>query len=77
MAFDPVADGSYLFTTATAWGRAEISGDRLAVHVIGGHLRLRRLELRGRAVAGPLDIPAGASYDGSITVSDPSPLETS
>lgn len=51
LSFDPVADGIYLFTTDRAWGRAEVRGDELTVHVDGGHLDVDHLLLRGRHVA--------------------------
>lgn len=50
LAFDPVHDGTYLFTTGTAWGRVEIAGDRLILHVDGGELDVDRLLLRGETV---------------------------
>lgn len=54
LSFDPIRDGSYLFTTDSAWGRAVIDGDSLTVHVDGGVLNLDRLLLRGE----PVPIPA-------------------
>lgn len=58
LSFDPVADGSYLFTTDRAWGRADIRGDDLRVHVDGGSLDIDHLVLRGRPVPLPAPSPA-------------------
>lgn len=58
LSFDPVADGSYLFTTDRAWGRAVIRGDDLRVHVDGGSLDIDHLVLRGRPVPLPAPSPA-------------------
>ncbi|RZI79695.1 MAG: hypothetical protein EOO67_20185, partial [Microbacterium sp.] len=68
LSFDPVDDGVYLFTTDRAWGRAEVRGDELTLHVDGGRLDVDRLLLRGRPVAD----------DRSLTTSpsDPIPQET-
>lgn len=61
LSFDPVHDGSFLFTTEGAWGRAEVTGDEITVHVLGGTLRVDRLVLHGRAVRGPLHLDTGSS----------------
>lgn len=53
LSFDPVEDGSYLFTTGSAWGRAEISGEEISLRLDGGSLDLERLVLRGRVVPVP------------------------
>lgn len=62
LSFDPIADGTYLFTTGGAWGRAVIDGDDIELHVDGGTLDLDHLVLRGNTVP--------------RTSSDLSPLET-
>ena len=62
LSFDPVADGSYLFTTAAAWGRAEVRGDRLELTVDGGELDLNRLTLRGHTVPAPIHLTAGQTH---------------
>lgn len=56
LSFDPVADGRYLFTTGTGWGTAEIAADNVVLQLHGGTLDLDRLELRGRPVAGPVQL---------------------
>jgi uncharacterized protein (DUF608 family) len=48
LSFDPIADGSYFFSTGTGWGVATIAGDDLTVDVRGGSLDLKSLSLRGR-----------------------------
>lgn len=60
LSFDPLHDGSFLFTTDAAWGHAEVAGDEVTVHVLGGTLRVDRLELRGRQVHGPLHLDTGS-----------------
>ncbi len=68
LAFDPVGDAPFrsLFTTGTGWGRVEIDGDTVALHVHGGTLELDRLLLRGRE----LPISATPSADASETPSE-------
>ncbi len=51
LSFDPICDGAYLFTTDRAWGRVEIAGDDIVVHVDGGRLDIDHLILRGREIA--------------------------
>ncbi|MFC8733364.1 GH116 family glycosyl-hydrolase [Luteimicrobium sp. NPDC057192] len=65
LAFDPVPRGPLraLFTTGTGWGRVEVAGDGIALHVLGGALDLDRLVLRGAVAAhGPLHLAAGESW---------------
>lgn len=61
LSFDPVADGRYLFTTDRAWGRVDVRGDELVLHVEGGSLDLDRLVLRGRDL--PLPTSALSSQE--------------
>lgn len=70
LSFDPAADGSYLFTTGAAWGRATVHGDVVALDVLGGELRVERLQLRGRAASGRLQLSAGGSFTGRADTSD-------
>ena len=63
LAFDPVGDAPFrsLFTTGTGWGRVEIDGETVALHVHGGTLELDRLLLGGRELpisATPSETPA-------------------
>ncbi|PZF86647.1 GH116 family glycosyl-hydrolase [Jiangella anatolica] len=59
LGFDPVADGTYFFSTGTGWGRATIADDSIELALDHGTLELESLELRGRRVAGPLALTAG------------------
>lgn len=63
LGFDPATPGPLraLFTTGTGWGRVEVDGDRLTLHVDGGRLDADRVLLRGRPVSGPLTLTAGES----------------
>lgn len=85
LSFDPAVGGPFrsLFTTGDAWGRVEIDGDALTLHVDGGTLTLDRLVLRGRpartpATLEPLTLTAGESLTAhaDAAVADPSPQET-
>ena len=61
LSFDPAVEGPFrsLFTTGAAWGRVDIVGEEITLHVDGGELALERLVLRGRDVGGPVRIAAG------------------
>ena len=48
IAGDPIADGTYFFSTGTAWGAATIANDDVTLDVRGGRLDLTSLSLRGR-----------------------------
>jgi uncharacterized protein (DUF608 family) len=61
LSFDPVADGSYLFTTGAGWGRVVLDGDTVSLHLLGGALELDRLLLRGVAASDRLSLAAGES----------------
>ena len=85
LSFDPAVGGPFrsLFTTGDAWGRVEIDGDALTLHVDGGSLTLDRLVLRGRPARAPgglepLTLTAGESLTAhaDAAVADPSPQET-
>ena len=75
LAFAPAVDEPLraLFTTGSAWGRVEVDGDALTLHVEGGVLDLDRLVLRGRELSGPLHLAAGESR---TAAPDPTPQET-
>lgn len=83
LSFDPAGDAPFrgLFTTGEAWGRVEVEGDDLALHVDGGRLQVDRLLLRGREVALPtpdtFTLTAGESVTARrvAAVADPSPQE--
>lgn len=79
LSFDPVGAEPVraLFTTGDAWGRVEIAGHELTLHVDGGRLVLDRLILRGRPASGPLVVAAGESITHTTApASDPSLQET-
>ena len=84
LSFDPAVGGPFrgLFTTGGAWGRIEVDGDELTLHVDGGSLTLDRLELRGRPVHTgddhPFTLTGGESVNArsAAAVADPSPQET-
>lgn len=77
LSFDPAQAGPFrsLFTAGDAWGRVEIDGDELTLHVDGGILIAGSVALRGR----PLDIPeplhltAGQSVTARATAATPDP----
>lgn len=71
LSFDPAADGRYLFTTGTAWGRAEIAGHGIRVTVDGGELDLDRLVLRGDDAHGRTRLAAGESITASAATETP------
>ncbi|GLJ61352.1 hypothetical protein GCM10017576_14810 [Microbacterium barkeri] len=78
LAFDPIGDEPFraAFTTGQAWGRVDISGDDIVLHVDGGRLDLDRLVLRGCTASGPLIVAAGDSVACAATpIPDPSPQE--
>lgn len=78
LSFTPAETGPTraLFTTGTAWGRVEIDGDDVALHVDGGRLDLDRLVVRGHALrqaqepTGPLQLAAGDSVALRTTSTD-------
>lgn len=80
LSFDPVGDGPFrsLFTTGSAWGRVEIDGDVIVLHLDGGTLRLDRLVCRGDERSGPIHLTAGQTFDSRSVASptDPSHQET-
>jgi uncharacterized protein (DUF608 family) len=47
LSFDPVADGTYFFTTGTGWGRATIAGTRIELALDHGTLDVDHLVVRG------------------------------
>lgn len=59
LAVDPPADGRYLFTTGTGWGRVAVTGDAIELQLDGGELDLERLTLRGHEASGPRLLRAG------------------
>ncbi|MBO9625711.1 MAG: hypothetical protein J7484_04975, partial [Microbacterium sp.] len=63
LSFDPAFDGpqSFLFTTGTGWGRAEIDGDALTLRLDGGELDLDELRLRSETLAHGIRLSAGES----------------
>lgn len=73
LSFDPPADGRYLFTTGTGWGRVTVEGDAIELALDGGELDLHRLVLRGRAASGPRLLRAGDTLTAHL---DLTPQET-
>jgi hypothetical protein len=71
LSFDPVADGTFLFTTDRAWGRVEVRGDDLVLHIDGGRLDIHRLLLHGRDVALPAAPPASTAPSGPAVPAAP------
>lgn len=61
LSFAPAADGSFrsLFTTGEGWGRVEIDGDALVLHLDGGTLEADDLRLHGRAIGRGIRLRAG------------------
>ncbi|HEY9324741.1 MAG TPA: GH116 family glycosyl-hydrolase [Agromyces sp.] len=76
LSFDPAADGSYLFTTGSAWGRVEIDGDELSLHLDGGVLDLERVVLRGREASAALHLTAGDHHTARAAADDHEHQET-
>jgi len=74
LSFDPIDDGAFLFTTDRAWGRAEVHGDELTLHIDGGILDADQIVLRGRAL--PLSEPLAAGQSSPALRPDPIPQET-
>ena len=56
----------FLFTTGTGWGRADIRGDRLVLHLDGGALHLAELRLHDTVLARDLRLRAGESHAAPI-----------
>lgn len=81
LAFDPAGSAPFrsLFTAGDAWGRVEVDGDELTLHVDGGTLSLDALVLRGTAfdTPGTLHLTAGQSATArpAVAVPNPSPQE--
>lgn len=63
LSFDPAQPGPVrtLYTTGSGWGRVEIDGDDVTLHVDGGRLDLDRLVIHGRIASGTLHLTAGES----------------
>lgn len=76
LSFDPRADGRFLFTTGDAWGRADIDGDDLTLHIDGGTLDLDRLMLRGREASAAVHLTSGACHTARAATADHSHQET-
>ncbi|MET0736444.1 MAG: GH116 family glycosyl-hydrolase [Microbacterium sp.] len=82
LSFDPVSDAPFrsLFTTGSGWGRVEIDGDHVVLHVLGGELEVDQLVIRGRVhrpspdPAGPVHLTAGQTFDSRT---DASPIDHS
>lgn len=72
LSFAPAVAGPMrtLFTTGTAWGRVEIDGDDVTLHVDGGRLDLDRLVVHGNEASGPLQLAAGQSVTLRTTSTD-------
>lgn len=51
-----------LFTTGEAWGRIEVDGAQLTVHIDGGSLHADSIRLRGDVVSSGVRIPAGGKH---------------
>jgi uncharacterized protein (DUF608 family) len=62
LSFDPVADGTYFFTTNTGWGRATITGTQIQLALDYGTLDLDHLVLRGHD-HGPRSLRSGTHRD--------------
>ena len=60
LSFDPASDGSWLFVTSTAWGRATVDGSTLTLRVDGGRLAVDRLAVRGVDVGNNVELIAGS-----------------
>ncbi|WP_353112918.1 GH116 family glycosyl-hydrolase [Microbacterium sp.] len=69
LSFDPAFPGaqSFLFTTGSGWGRAEIDGDVLTLRLDGGELELDDLLLRGRSLGGGIRLTAGDAHTAGAT----------
>jgi hypothetical protein len=76
LSFDPRADGRFLFTAGDAWGRADIDGDDLTLHIDGGTLDLDRLMLRGREASAAVHLTSGACHTARAATADHSHQET-
>lgn len=77
LSFDP-ADGRplrALFTAGDAWGRVEVDGDSLTLHVDGGQLAIDRLILANRPLetSSPLHLTAGESVTARAGANVPDP----
>jgi uncharacterized protein (DUF608 family) len=73
LSFDPVGPStssgpqSFLFTTGTGWGRVEIDGDTITLHLLGGALALDDLRLRGRSAGSGIRLEAGGTHTARAT----------
>ena len=77
LAVDPPTERvSGLFTTGHAWGRIEVDGNKLTLHVDGGVLDADRLVLRGADVAHRIRIVAGESRTVGTTTQKQTAKET-
>jgi non-lysosomal glucosylceramidase len=61
LGFDPVANGTYFFSTGTGWGRATITDDSVRIEIDYGTLDVDALVVRNRDV-GPVAIAAGERF---------------
>ncbi|SDD39537.1 Uncharacterized protein, contains GBA2_N and DUF608 domains [Sanguibacter gelidistatuariae] len=79
LSFDPIGPEPLraLFTTGNAWGRVDVDGDTLTIHVDGGSLRADRLLLRGHEISGPVHLWAGDACSASRAATDPTHQEHS
>jgi non-lysosomal glucosylceramidase len=73
LSFDPASDGTFLFTTGDGWGTAAITGDEIALTLLGGRLDLDRLVLRGHHASGSAHLLPGDTVRGTT---DHTPQET-
>ncbi|MFE6996697.1 GH116 family glycosyl-hydrolase [Microbacterium sp. NPDC057659] len=64
LSFDPADGGaqSFLFTTGAGWGRVEIDGDSITLHLLGGALAIDDLRLHGRSAGAGIRLEAGESH---------------
>lgn len=72
LAFAPASAGPFrsLFTTGTGWGRVEVDGDTLALHLDGGTLEVADLRLHDRGLGSDIRLRAGETRVFPL-VSDP------
>ncbi|MFK3677605.1 GH116 family glycosyl hydrolase [Microbacterium sp. NPDC090218] len=77
LSFAPATEGPFrsLFTAGTGWGRVEIDGGALTLHLDGGTLDVARLQLHGETIGRGIRLRTGESHRSPLT-STPTPEES-